>query len=269
MSAEIKPVGVLAGEGALPLELVHYCQHNNIPVCAVHFKQCDYPAWPDINILNTRLEKVGDIFNFFKKHHVKNVVMIGNLKRPSLKSLRPDLRGIKTLGRIAGSFAKGDDNLLRSLRQEIEDEGFVVRGVDYYLNDLTVSCGSLTNKQFSCEQNAFLNRAIDIAIKHGADDKGQSILAHENGDYSYEGPEGTTALISSKGRQGSVLVKMMKPQQDPDLDRPTVGLHTLEMLNEKQCAGLVIQADAVFMVNKTEMIRYANTHGLFIEAINA
>ena len=269
MSAEIKTVGILAGEGALPLQLVHHCLNYNIPVCAVQFVGCDYSDWPDIPILKTRLEKVGDIFKFLKKQNVENVVMIGNLKRPSLKKMRPDLRGLKTLGKIAGAFAKGDDNLLRSLRSEIEGEGFTVRGVDTYLTDLTALIGRLTNNQCDCCNNEFINDAIQTAIQHGKADKGQSILAHEDGSYSYEGPDGTTALILTEGRKGSILVKMMKPQQDPDLDRPTVGLHTLEMLNEKQCKGMIIQSDAVFMVNKAEMIEYADKHALFIEAVYA
>lgn len=269
MPTQVRTVAILAGEGELPLQLVNYCLNNNIPCCAVQFKGCYYDAWPNINTLQTRLEKVGEIFRFFKKHSVTDIVMIGNLKRPSLKTMRPDLRGLKTLGKIAGTFAKGDDNLLRSLRQEIEDEGFTVRGIDYYVPDLTASCGLLTKKQFSCNDSQFLNRAIDVAIQHGMDDKGQSILAHKDGSYACEGPDGTTALIEKHGQSGSILVKMMKPQQDPDLDRPTVGLHTLKMLKEKNCSGMVLQANAVFLVNKDQMIAYADEAELFIEAVNA
>lgn len=269
MSDEIKPVGLLAGEGALPLKLITHCRLHNIPIFAVQFKGCDYQNWPqEIPVLKTRLEKVGEIFTYFKKNNVKNVVMVGNLHRPSVASLRPDFRGLKTLGRIAGAFAKGDDNLLRSLKQEIESEGFKVRGIDSYLTDLIAPLGGLTQRPCELSLEA-LKKGIEAAKKHGLEDKGQSVLLHTDGSVSYEGRDGTTALIRDYGREGSVLIKMIKPQQDPDLDRPTVGIHTLKMLQEKHCYGLVIEANAVLMVDKDDMISYANENALFIEAVHA
>ena len=268
MSAKIKPLGVLAGEGALPRHLIRYCIENAIPVVAIRFHGCSYNEWRfDIPTCDTRIEKVGEIFSFFRKHHVQDVVMIGNLSRPSLSSLRPDWRGIKTLGRIAGAFAKGDDNLLRTLRQEIENEGYTVRGLDYYLKDLTAPAGTLT--ALHRNKPKLIEPAIAEAIRHGQDDKGQSILVHEDGSYAYEDIEGTSKLIQKHGKNGSILVKMMKPQQDPDLDRPTVGLNTLRDLHVKGCAGMVIQAEAVYMVDRQAMIEYANQNGLFIEAVDA
>ena len=270
MSAKITTVGILAGEGQLPVHLVNHCINNNISVCAVQFNNCDYYEWPKIPILKTRLEKVGDIFKFLNTNCVTDVVMIGNLNRPSLKSLRPDLRGIKTLGKIASSFVKGDDDLLRSLRSEIENEGFNVRGIDYFIKDLTVPVGIISKKAFhSVNKDIIIREAVDAAIQHGIADKGQSILAHNDGTYSFEGRNGTSALIEEHGRNGSILVKMIKPQQDPDLDRPTVGIHTLKMLYKKNCAGMIVEAGQVFLVDKTNMIEFANSHDLFIEAVNA
>lgn len=265
MSGKIENLGILAGEGELPLQLVHHCLKNNIPVCVVQFKDCEYTDYPDVPILRTPIEKVGAIFKFFQSHRVSNVVMIGNLKRPDMASLRPDWQGIKTLARIAKALVKeGDNALLTSLRSDIEAQGFHVKSIDHYLTNLTVSAGCFT--KHNC--NMDMGKGISIALKHGAEDKGQSVLLHSDGTYSCEDVDGTTALIQKHGREGSVLIKMMKPQQDSDLDRPTVGLQTLEALRAKDCDGLIIQADAVFLVNKDDMITYANANDLFIEAVN-
>jgi hypothetical protein len=265
MSAQIRPVGILAGEGALPVQLAQYCTKNNIPVCAVQFDNCDYDDFGDILILNTPIEKVGAIFKFLKKNNVADVVMIGNLHRPTLSGLRPDWQGIKTLARIGNALiSSGDNALLTALRQDIEAQGLNVRGVDYYLTNLTTPAGCLTIKR--CEID--LTMGVLESLRHGQADKGQSILMHDDDTFSFETDAGTTALIQSEGRNGSILIKTMKPRQDPDLDRPTVGLKTVNALIDKKCAGMIIQADAVFMVDKDEMIKQANDHGLFIEAIN-
>ena len=264
MSAKNERLGILAGEGQLPVRLVDYATHHNIPVCMVRFSNCHYDTHPDIAILETRLEKVGTIFDFLKKQAVSHVVMIGHLQKPDLSSLRPDLKGLKTLAAIGKAYLAGDDDLLRSLRREIEKQGITVVSIDHYLDDLTVNAGVLTKsvplKDYS--------DGVEEALRFGSQDKGQSILVHRDGTYSYETRDGTTALINTHGRAGSVLVKMIKPQQDPDLDRPTVGVDTIRALHQKNCAGVVIQADGVFVVDQQAVIDAANHHGLFIEAVN-
>lgn len=265
MSGEIKQtLGILAGEGALPVRLTEYCIENDISVCVVQFKRCHYDAFPDVPTLQTSIEKVGAIFQFFKDNHVSDIVMIGALSRPKILSLRPDWQGFKTLLKIADVFSKGDNSLLTTLRQEIEMRGFNVRGVDFYLQNLTSEAGCLTKAMCVID----LTVGVVESLRHGQADKGQSILMHEDETFSFETRAGTTALIETSGRKGSILVKTMKPHQDPDLDRPTVGIETLKALHDNQCAGLVIEASAVLMVNKDEMINYANDHGLFIEVIN-
>lgn len=272
MPAEIttdkRPVGILAGEGVLPLYLYNHCRENDIPVAVVMFKGCAYANWPDdiAPCLRTGLEKVGAIFDFLRDNNVENVVMIGNLARPSLKSLRPDWRGLKTLGRIAGAFMQGDDNLLRSLRDEIEAEGFTVRGVDCYLDNLTSAPGFLTEARPDDAQMTLIRNGIKASKAHGMADKGQSVLVHPDNSISYEQDDGTSALIRRDGRAGSILVKTMKPGQDPDMDRPTVGLNTLQALKDKNCAGLAVEADSVFLIDRTDMVAFAKAGGLFITA---
>ena len=265
MSAEIdkSPLGILAGEGALPVQLTQYCIDNDISVCAVQFDSCAYNDFPPVPSIVTKMERVGEIFSFFKKHNVQNVVMIGNLQRPSLLSMRPDLKGIKTLSRIAGAFLKGDDNLLRSLRVEIENEGFAVKGIDYYLRDLVSDAQCLTKRPCDID----VQDSVREALRYGDQDKGQSILLHADDTYGYETRDGTTSLIVSEGKKGSVLVKMVKPNQDPDLDRPTVGLQTLIALKNAGCMGMVIQANGVLMIDRDEMVAYADQNDLFIDVV--
>lgn len=268
MSAEIDRVGILAGEGKLPLDLYHHCLSHDIPVSVVMFSGCSYDNWPQDGVpkLVTGLEKVGAIFDFFRKHKVNTVVLIGNLVRPSIKTLRPDWRGIKTLGRIAGAFLQGDDNLLRSLRTEIENEGFRVRGIDYYLKNLTSPAGILSKARPDDTQMTLIRKGLEAAMAHGLADKGQCVLVHPDGSMSYEQQDGTAALIYRDGRAGSILAKTTKPQQDPDLDRPTVGVNTLVALKETGGAGLAVQADSVLMVDKPAMVTYADDNGLFLMA---
>jgi DUF1009 family protein len=262
MSGQIKSIGILAGEGALPHDLVNACLFKKITPNLVKFRSCEYRPFPNISILDARLEQVGRIFDFFKSRNVTHVVMIGNLGRPSIIDLRPDFKGFKTLLRIGKNFAMGDDNLLKSLRAEIENAGYIVCGVDMFVDDLTLPVGIHTQTKLVIATN----KGMMESLKHGQADKGQSVLMHEDGSFSYEERSGTTALIQNCGRKRSVLYKTMKPQQDPDLDRPTIGLDTFKALKKKECAGVVVQANTVFVLDQDACIAYADENKMFIEA---
>ena len=88
MPAKIKSVGVLAGEGEIPHMLFEHCIKNDILVCAVQFDGCSYSKFPEIPVLKTKIERVGKIFDFFKIHDVSDIVLIGNISKPKITSLR-------------------------------------------------------------------------------------------------------------------------------------------------------------------------------------
>lgn len=265
MSAQITSLGILAGEGELPHILVDTCLKKGIKPVLILFQGCSYRQFPhNVPVLETRLEHVGKIFNYLKANKVSDVVLIGNLVRPSVSKLRPDFKGIRTLARLGKAMIAGDDNLLKSLRNEIEREGFAVHGIDRFVDYLTLEAGSFTKAKPDIDIQSGMRESINLGLA----DKGQSILMHEDGSFSYESFDGTAALIDKHGRAGSVLFKAMKPQQDPDLDRPTVGLHTLKTLHKNKCAGLVVEADKVFVIQQKDCIEFADQHGLFIEAAN-
>ena len=104
MPAEIKTLGVLAGQGSLPVQLVSHCLDHNISVCVVQFEGCTYQEFPNIPILKTRIEKVGKIFDFFKKNNVDDVVMIGDLKKLLIQDSEKPFSGILKTNRGGAEF---------------------------------------------------------------------------------------------------------------------------------------------------------------------
>ena len=78
---------------------------------------------------------------------------------------------------------------------------------------------------------------IKASQQLGLEDKGQSVLVLNGAIIGYEDQKGTNALIHRFAQKGAVLVKTCKPQQDKDLDLPTIGLGTLKACLDKEIAG--------------------------------
>jgi DUF1009 family protein len=66
---------------------------------------------------------------------------------------------------------------------------------------------------------------------------------------------------------GGFLMKTLKPIQDPRVDLPTVGINTLKLINQIGLSGIVLQSNKAFIVDKKEMIDFANANNLFIHGV--
>ena len=141
--AHTRKLGIVAGNGSLPASLIRSCQQMGRPFCVLALKG---HANPDllpagIAVKWVRLGAVGAGFAEMKRQKVQAVVLIGGVRRPSIKELCPDLRGIKFFAK-AGMRALGDDGLLRAVIAEIETEGFKVVGIDEIMPSLLACTGT-------------------------------------------------------------------------------------------------------------------------------
>jgi len=264
-----RPLGIIAGGGEIPLKLIQECEKNKQSVFIIGLEG---HTNPDILIgrpsMMTRIGAAGTIIQTLKDHNVRDLVLIGSVKRPSLVELRPDLRSAKFFAKI-GMRALGDDGLLKALREELENEGFQVQGIQNYIHDLLTRPGVLGKHKPKADDETTIQKGVSVAREIGMLDIGQSAVVQEGIVLGVEGVEGTDSLIKrcamlkKKGR-GPILVKTAKPQQDQDLDLPTIGPKTVRLCSEYGYAGIVIQANSSLIFNLEEVINIANDKKLFI-----
>ncbi|HRC27151.1 MAG TPA: LpxI family protein, partial [Alphaproteobacteria bacterium] len=134
-------LGVIAGGGAIPARLLAVCARRGIkPVVVALEGQTDPALVTGLDHAWITLGKAGRGIAFLKEKGVRDLVMIGSVRRPALSELTPDWRTVKFFARI-GLKALGDDDLLRALREELEREGFVLRGVHEFAEDLLTRRG--------------------------------------------------------------------------------------------------------------------------------
>lgn len=268
-----KKLGIIAGSGALPGALIQHCLETKRPFFVLALKgHAEIEQLPTgIPICWIRPGAVGKGFHLLKKQGVEEIVLIGAVRRPSIAELCPDLRGMAFFARL-GFKVLGDDSLLRAVVQEIESEGFKVRGIHELMPHLLMPVGILG--RVSPEKNDWTDIARGVKTAHllGEADVGQSVIVQQGIVLSVEGIEGTKALIErtkplKRKGEGGVLVKMVKPGQEKRADLPTIGPETVQSVYEAGLKGIAAEADGVLIVEGETMIQKADALGIFIVGV--
>lgn len=265
--------GIIAGGGDIPSLLIrHLLDTGEMPFILGLKGHVDPSILTDLPHEIIRLGQAGKGFARLKEEGVTKVVMIGNVRRPSLTELRPDTRTAKFIARI-GRRALGDDGLLTAVISEIESEGFDVIGIDQILTGLLVQKGILGKHTPNDSDKPSIKRGIEIAKEIGRLDIGQGCVVQDGIVLAVEGVEGTDSMLSRCGDlkrdgRGGVLVKMKKPAQERRVDLPTIGLQTIENAAKAGLSGIVIEANEMLVVEKNAVIAAADKASLFLIAVD-
>lgn len=269
-----RKLGIIAGGGELPGQLIEWCQTHNRPYFALAVKGNANELYftEGVNYEWIRIGQAGTGFKRLKEEGVKDVVLIGTIKRPTLAELVPDLRTTAFFAKI-GAKSLGDDGILRALVKEFESDGMKVVGIQEVVPDLLVKEGVLTKKSPDKEDEADIYRGVEVATALGRLDVGQSVIVQQGLVLGLEGIEGTDKLIlrcADYKRKGKapLLVKLRKPQQDLRIDLPTIGKDTVENAHKSGLKGIAIHAGNALIVNEKEVIKLADKYGIFIKGIN-
>jgi DUF1009 family protein len=259
----IKKIGIIAGSGVLPLQLKEACITKGIEPVVIGFRGYTDQVEPDCW---GRIGASAKIIKSLKSENINDIVMIGAIKRPGLFDLWPDWITFKFFFK-AWLKSFGDSGLLNAARDELEAMGFKIHGVHKFLPQLLMPEGILGQHTPKAGHQIDVQVGIKAARDLGKKDKGQAVIVKDGKIIACEDKRGTSALIKHHGCEGSILVKMCKPQQDKDLDLPTIGPQTIELCGLHQMAGIVGQAGNTLMVGQNIVRQRANEMRLFVMGV--
>ena len=206
-----------------------------------------------------------------RENKVRELVLAGGVRRPSLASLRPDWRAAKFFARV-GYRALGDDGLLSAVVAELEREGFRVIGPDQVLRAGLATEGPFGRISPDAQAVADIAHGARIARVLGGLDIGQAVVVQQGLVLGVEAIEGTDELIRRcaglrREGPGGVLVKVEKPGQEQRADRPTIGPQTVALAAETGLRGIAVEAGATIVLDRGEVVEAADRAGLFVVGI--
>jgi len=218
--------------------------------------------------IKASLGQVGRVLSFFKKENVGHVMMAGGLERPSLSSLKFDMKGGLWVAKLLTKPA-GDDGLLKGVAMLFEKEGLQVISPHTFLSDLLKVAENLSEKTPRSFEKAWIDKGFQVLDALAPFDIGQSLVMQDGRVIGIEGVEGTDALLTrlapfvKKGKR-TFLIKAPKKGQDNRLDLPTLGPQTVENLGHFGYCGVAFEQGGTYLLETEKMTHTANHYGLFI-----
>ncbi len=188
-------LGIVAGNGGLPRRLVEACRTAGREVFVLALEGAAAPetvadvahAWCPIGAAARGLA-------LLRENEVRELVLAGGVRRPSLASLRPDWRAAKFFARV-GYRALGDDGLLSAVVAELEREGFRVVAPDQVLQASLAPEGAFGDVRPDEQAMTDIAHGARIARALGALDVGQAVVVQQGLVLGVEAIEGTDAFL--------------------------------------------------------------------------
>lgn len=282
-----KPIGIIAGNGKLPILLIKKLKKDKIPFFVAGIDG-DFIDASKLKLGNDvckffNLSQLSSVIRFFRKNNVNEVVSIGGTSRPDFKKIRINLFNLRVLWKLSRSEKKGDDGLFVILKDEFSKRKLEMKALHYFMPELLAEEKSYTKLIPTIKERKFFNIGKEAAKKLGAEDIGQAVITQNENIFLREDRSGTEALIkkagaimkgfypsrelADKAKESFILFKMKKDDQLEELDIPTIGVNTVKQCYKANIKGIVIEAGASYMVEKDKIISEANKLNIFVVGI--
>lgn len=262
-----KRLGIIAGNSSFPLLFAQAAKRYGYGIVAVCHRGetterilqvADRVTW-------IRVGELGKLIETFKDYSIKEVALAGGIDRIRLfGGVKLDARGVKLLARLRSTK---DDIIMRGIADELLSEGITVIECTRFMEEHLAVEGLITSRSPTQDELRDIQIGIEAISAMSAQDIGQTVVVRDGVIVAVEAVEGTDRTLRRGGElggKGTVAIKFSKTTQDLRFDVPTIGMKTLHILAEMKATALAVEAGRCLILDKEEVIRFADSHGIAI-----
>jgi DUF1009 family protein len=275
----MRKLGLIAGGGALPVELAAHCEAAGRAFSVMRLRGFADPILARYPGVEVGLGEFGKAFKALRTEGCEVVCFAGDVTRPDFAALMPDARGLLIVPSLIKAARQGDDALLRRVLDEFEKEGFEIEGAHEVVGEMTLPRGRLGKFYPRDEHMADIDKALLVAREIGRLDVGQGAVVCNGLVLAVEAQEGTDAMLrrveqlpqairGSAEKPRGVLAKAPKPIQETKVDLPTIGVATIQRAARAGLAGVVGEAGRLLVVDRDAVMACADDLGLFVLGVD-
>jgi hypothetical protein len=263
-------IGLIAGNGRFPIIFADNAKKLGYHVSAVaHEGETEPELAGHVDRIHwIKIGQLNKLIKAFKDDGVHRAVMLGGIKKTHVfTTVRPDFRTLAMATRLA---LWKDDDILRELAKELEREGIAICESTFGLEGILVEEGTLTARAPSEKEWEDIRYGWEVAHDIGRLDIGQCVVIKDRVVVAVEAVEGTDGAIKRGGdlaKEGAVVVKRSKPQQDLRFDLPAVGPRTIEVMASVKASVLAIEAGRTILLDREIMLEKAKSARIAIVGI--
>jgi lipid-A-disaccharide synthase len=273
-------IGILAGGGRLPLTIAESATARGETVHIVGIEgEADkaIAAFPHTWV---NWGQIGRMVETLRREGGERMVIAGGVARPDLWRLRPDRGFFRNLPYIMRLLVGGDDSVLSRVVRFFERNGLHVVGVHEVAPDLLAGAGRMGTIPLGAADLADAELGFAVRRALAPVDAGQAVVVIRGKVLAIEGAEGTDAMLqrvaalappdsgaAPSGGPVGVLAKGPKPGQELRVDMPAIGPRTVEHAVAAGLAAVVVEADAVLVLDRPRAVAMADTRGCALHGL--
>lgn len=268
----ISRLAVFAGSGSYPRLIVEGAKRAGVAVVDViaikgstdraTAKTADHVFWYTLGTLAAAIRETAS-------RGYDGCVLAGQINPLSL------FRGgfdAEVRGWLAELKVKCAHSIFSLLIDKLAEGGLKTLPASVYMDDNVPGAGPLTVRSLSDAERSDVERGIQVAHDVGAHDVGQTVMVKSGMVLAVEAFEGTNAAIKRGGKlggKGGIVFKAAREGHDMRFDIPVVGLKTMKVMKCAGATALAFQAGRLILLDREEVIRFADRHGIAIVGIES
>jgi UDP-2,3-diacylglucosamine hydrolase len=267
--APLHILGIIAGNGVYPRLLTDAARKAGIEkiVVAAFTDETDPVLEQQVDVFEwMRVGQLGRLLKFFRGEGIHHAIMAGQIAPKNLFDLRPDLKALMLLGKLKERNA---ESIFAAIADELAKIDVDLLPATTFLEDSLARRGLIAGPKLSSRQEHDVELGWNVAKEIAQLDIGQTIIIKNGTIVAIEALEGTNEAIKRGGtlaREGAVMVKVSKPNQDMRFDVPVIGVETVRIAAESGVRVVAVEAEKTLLLERDAIIALANGSNISVVA---
>ena len=262
-------LGIIAGNGVYPRLLADGARRAGVEkiVAAAFTDETDPVLERHVNVLEwMRVGQLGRFLKFFRSQGIRHAIMAGQIAPKNLFDLRPDLKALMLMGKLKERNA---ESIFAAVADELAKIDIDLLPATTFLEDSLARPGVIVGPKLSSREENDVELGWNAAKEIARLDIGQTIIIKNGTIVAVEALEGTNEAIKRGGtlaREGAVMVKVSKPNQDMRFDVPVIGVETVRIAAESGVRVIAVEAGKTLLLERDAVIALANGSNMSVVA---
>jgi DUF1009 family protein len=251
--APLKVLGIIAGNGVYPQLLADAARKAGVTkiIAAAFTGETDPALDQRVDVVEwMRVGQLNRLLKFFRSHDVQHAIMAGQIAPKNLFDLRPDVKALMLLAKLKQRNA---ESIFAAIADELAKSDVELLPATTFLGDSLAPSGLIAGPKLSRQEEQDVDFGWTIAKEIARLDIGQTVIVKNGTVVAVEAFEGTNEAIKRGGslaREGAVMVKVAKPNQDMRFDVPVIGMETLRIAGEAKLRVIAIEAGKTLILER-------------------
>ena len=258
--APLQILGIIAGNGVYPKVLATAARKAGVEkiVAAAFTDETDPAISQHVDVVEwLRVGQLGRLLKFFREHKVQRAIMAGQIAPKNLFDLRPDVKALVVLAKLKQRNA---ESIFAAIADELAKVDVHLLPATSFLEDDMAAKRLIAGPKLSRAEEEDVDLGWNVAKEIARLDIGQTIIVKNGTVLAVEAFEGTNDAIKRGGalaREGAVMIKVAKPNQDMRFDVPVVGIETVKVAAAAKLRVIAVEAGKTLLLERDKVVDLA------------